>query len=152
MNRSELIDHRISNLCTERVCVSRLAWFHPSQTEIRDRCVSVMKQTYPEVELVFGASSQSYKARADFVKASFDAQCSKESRYSIPYCTVWKSFLSVLLTVISITTQQKTLCSVGHGTSIFFTMKARSSGSLRCTTSLKSLQNVSRLEILRRIA
>ena len=65
MNRSELIDHRIRNLCTERVCVSRLAWFHPSQTELRDRCMSVMKQTYPEVELVFGTSSQSHKTRAD---------------------------------------------------------------------------------------
>ncbi len=97
MNRSELIDHRIRNLCTERVCVSRLAWFHPSQTELRDRCMSVMKQTYPEVELVFGASSQSPKTRADFVKASFDAQCSKESRYSIPYCTVWKSFFKCLI-------------------------------------------------------
>ena len=97
MNRSELIDYRIMNLCTERVCVSRLAWFDPSQTEIRDRCMSVMKQTYPEVELVFGASSQSHKTRADFVKASFDAQCSKESRYSIPYCTVWKSFFKCLI-------------------------------------------------------
>ena len=45
MNRSELIDHRISNLCTERVCVSRLAWFHPSQTEIRDRCGSRNAET-----------------------------------------------------------------------------------------------------------
>ena len=97
MNRSELIDHRIRNLCTERVCVSRLAWFHPSQTELRDRCMSLMKQTYPEVELVFGASSQSHKTRADFIQASFDAQCSKESRYSIPWSTVWKSFLKCII-------------------------------------------------------
>lgn len=27
---------------------------YPLQTEIRDRCMYVMKQTYPEVELVFG--------------------------------------------------------------------------------------------------
>ena len=48
MNRSELIDHRIRNLCTERVCVSRLAWFHPSQTELRDRCMSVVNYPPPK--------------------------------------------------------------------------------------------------------
>lgn len=97
MKCSELIDYRISNLCTERVCVSRLVWFHPSQTELRDKCLSIMKQTYPEVELVCGSSSQSHKTKSDFIKASFDAQCSRESCSSIPYDTVWKSFFKCLI-------------------------------------------------------
>lgn len=98
MNRSELIDYRIMNLCTERVCVSRLAWFHPSQTELRDKCVSVMKQIYPEVELIYGSNmSPSYKTRADFIQASFDAQCSRGSRFLIPSSVVWKSFFKCLI-------------------------------------------------------
>lgn len=98
MKQSELIDHRISNLCTERVCVSRLAWFHPSQTELRDKCVTEVMQSACDTHLIYGSNmSPSYKTRADFIQASFNAQCSRDSRFLIPSRIVWKSFLKCLI-------------------------------------------------------
>lgn len=94
MKRSELIDYRIRNLCTERVCISRLAWFHPSQTELKDRCISVVTQSVCDTHLIYGSNmSSSYKTKADFIKASFDAPCSN----SVPFCVVWKSFFKCLI-------------------------------------------------------
>lgn len=98
MKRSELIDHRIKNLCTERVCISRLAWFHPSQTELRERCMSEVMHSFCDMHLIYGSNmSPSYKTRADFIQASFDAQCSRGSRFLIPSNIVWKSFFKCLI-------------------------------------------------------
>lgn len=97
MKQSE-IDYRIKKLCTERVCVSRLAWFHPSQTELRDRCVSEVMQSACDTHLIYGSNlSPSYKTKADFIQASFDAQCSRDSRFLIPSRVVWKSFFKCLI-------------------------------------------------------
>ena len=98
MKQSEWIDNRIRKLCTEHVCVSRLAWFHPSQKELRDRCMSEVMQAACDTHLIYGSNmSSSYKTRADFIQASFDAQCSRDSRFLIPSRVVWKSFFKCLI-------------------------------------------------------
>lgn len=98
MKRSELIDHRIKNLCTERVCISRLAWFHPSQTELRDRCMSEVMQSAGDTHLIYGSNmSPSYKTRAEFIQSSFNAQYSRNSQLLVPYHVVWKSFFKCLI-------------------------------------------------------
>lgn len=89
MERSELIDYRIKNLCTENVWISRLVWFHPSQTELRDKCVTEVMQAACDTHLIYGSNmSPSYKTRADFIQASFDAQYSRNSRFLVPSCVV----------------------------------------------------------------
>lgn len=98
MKRSELIDYRIRNLCTEHVCVSRLAWFHPSQTELIDRCLSEVMQSACDTHLIYGSNmSSSYKTMADFIQASFDAQCSRNSRFLVHPRIVWNSFFKCLI-------------------------------------------------------
>ena len=98
MKRSDLIDYRIRKLCTERVCISRLAWFHPSQTELKDRCLSEVMLSSSDTHLIYGSNmSPSYKTKADFIKSSFDSQCSGECRSEIPYRVVWKSFFKCLI-------------------------------------------------------
>lgn len=98
MKQSELIDYRIKNLCTECVCVSRLAWFDPSQTDLRDKCVTEVMQSACDTHLIYGSNmSTAHKTRADFIQASFNAQCSRDSRFLIPSRIVWKSFLKCLI-------------------------------------------------------
>ena len=98
MKRSELIDQRIKNLCTERVYISRLAWFHPSQTELRNRCVSEVMHSACDTHLIYGSNmSSSYKTRGEFIQASFDAQYSRDSQFLIPSHIVWKSFFKCLI-------------------------------------------------------
>jgi len=98
MKRSKLIDYRINELCSETVCTSRLVWFHPSQTELKDMCMSEVMQSACDTHLIYGSNmSSSYKTRADFIQASFYAQCSKDSRFLVPSRIVWKSFFKCLI-------------------------------------------------------
>lgn len=98
MKRSDLIEYRIRKFCTERVCVSRLAWFHPSQTELKDRCLSEVMLSACDTHLIYGSNmSPLYETKAYFTKDSFDAQYSRDLRFSVPYHVVWKSFFKCLI-------------------------------------------------------
>lgn len=98
MKRSELINYIIRKLCTDCACVSRLAWFHPSQTELRDMCVSEVMQSACDTHLIYGSNiSLSYKTKEDFIKASLDAQCLIDSQFSVSSRIVWKSFFKCLI-------------------------------------------------------